>query len=141
MADLTDKQKRFVEEYCSNGFNATQAALSAGYSEKTASHIGSENLGKPDIQKAVSEFMSKATKKALITTEDLVERLLSEAEYFGEGASHSARIAALKTLTDFTGGFDKNRQGVDLSSKDGSMKPQPTIAVTESTLESILKKL
>jgi phage terminase small subunit len=113
MAKLTDKQRSFIEHYCSNGFNATQAAISAGYSKNTASQTGSENLGKPEIQLAVQEFMSKATKKALVTTEDLVEKLLAEAEYVGEGASHSARIAALKTLTDFTGGFDNNKQKVE----------------------------
>jgi len=113
MAKLTDKQRRFVEEYCSNGFNATQAAKSAGYSEKTAKQQGCENLAKPDVQDAIQAFMSKATKKALVTTEDIVKRLLLEAEYFGEGASHSARIAALKTLTDFTGGFDANKQKVE----------------------------
>jgi len=113
MAKLTDKQRRFIEEYCSNGFNATQAAISAGYSKNTASETGSENLGKPQIQQAVQEFMSKATEKALITTEGLVEKLLAEAEYDGEGASHSARISALKTLTDYTGGFDNNKQKVE----------------------------
>ncbi len=113
MAKLTDKQRSFIEHYCSNGFNATQAAISAGYSKNTASQTGSENLGKPEIQLAVQEFMGKATKKALITTEDIVKRLIDEAEYIGEGASHSARIAALKTLTDFTGGFDNNKQKVE----------------------------
>lgn len=142
MAGLTDKESAFVRAYCSEAkFNGAEAARLAGYAESSARISASRLLTKDNVQQAIQDFMNKATKKALITTEDLVERLLSEAEYFGEGASHSARITALKTLTDFTGGFDKNRQGVDLSSKDGSMKPQPTIAVTESTLESILKKL
>ena len=46
---LTDKQQRFVEEYLID-LNATQAAVRAGYSEKTAAEIGSENLRKPQIQ-------------------------------------------------------------------------------------------
>lgn len=46
---LTDKQKRFCEEYMRD-FNATQAAIRAGYSEKTAFSIGSENLRKPEIR-------------------------------------------------------------------------------------------
>lgn len=135
---LTDKQRRFVEAYCSNGHNATQAAIASGYSEKTARQVGSENLAKPDIQDAIQEFMSKATKKALITTERLVERLVEESEYMGEGASHSARIAALKTLTDYTGGFDKNKQSVDHTSSDGSMSQKPTVIelVTPSNVES-----
>lgn len=121
---LTDKQRRFVEEYCSNGFNATRAAISAGYSEKTAKDMGCENLAKPNIQEGIQAFMSKATKKALITTEDIVKRLVEESEYMGEGSSHSARIAALKTLTDYTGGFDANVRKNEHTSPDGSMSPQ-----------------
>lgn len=114
---LTDKQVRFVEEYCSNGFNATKAAKTAGYSEKTAGRMGSENLGKPDIQEGVREFMNKATEKALCTTEMVVEGLLTEARCNGEGSSQSARVSAWKALTDYTGGFDNNKQVMDLSHK------------------------
>lgn len=110
---LTDKQRRFVEEYCSNGFNATQAAISAGYSEKTAKQQGCENLAKPYVQEFIQEFMSKATEKALLTTEDVVRGLLKEAEYEGEGASPSARVSAWKALTDYTGGFDANKQKIE----------------------------
>ena len=113
MGKLTDKQRSFIEHYCSNGFNATQAAISAGYKESNAKQQGCENLAKPDVQDAIQEFMGKATKKALITTEDIVKRLMEESEYVGEGSSHSARIAALKTLTDYTGGFDNNKQKVE----------------------------
>jgi len=113
MAKLTDKQRSFIEHYCSNGFNATQAAISAGYKQTNAKQQGCENLAKPDVQDAIQEFMGKATKKALITTEDIVKRLMDESEYVGEGSSHSARIAALKTLTDYTGGFDNNKQKVE----------------------------
>lgn len=120
MADLTDKQRRFVEAYCSNGHNATKAAISAGYSEKTARQTASENLSKQDIQEEIQLFMNEATNKALVTVDDLVQMLLREAEYFGEGASHSARIAAVKTLTDYTGGFDRNKQTLNHTSSDGS---------------------
>jgi len=43
---LTAKQQRFVDAYDGN---ATQAAIAAGYSEKTAAFIGAENLKKPKI--------------------------------------------------------------------------------------------
>jgi phage terminase small subunit len=48
--ELTQKQKIFCEEYCRNGWNATKAALFAGYSEDTAYSIGNENLSKPEIK-------------------------------------------------------------------------------------------
>ena len=45
---LNDKQEMFCREYLVD-LNATQAAIRAGYSDKTARKIGSENLTKPDI--------------------------------------------------------------------------------------------
>ena len=47
--ELSDKQKRFCEEYCLD-WNGTKAAIRAGYSEQTAAVIASENLIKPNIQ-------------------------------------------------------------------------------------------
>lgn len=44
---LTQKQQRFVDEYIISG-NATQAAIKAGYSKKTARFVGAENLTKPN---------------------------------------------------------------------------------------------
>jgi phage terminase small subunit len=55
---LTPKQERFCTELLVD-FNATQAAIRAGYSKKTARAIGSENLTKPDIQNRLSELSKK----------------------------------------------------------------------------------
>lgn len=60
---LTGKQTLFVEEYLRT-FNATQAALAAGYSPKTARSIGAENLTKPDIAQAVKERLSESAMSA-----------------------------------------------------------------------------
>ena len=70
---LTPKQQRFVEEYLVD-CNATQAAIRAGYSEKTAKAIGSENLTKPDVAAAIA----KATKKVSGIVGLSVERTLKE---------------------------------------------------------------
>lgn len=69
---LTDKQQRFVEEYIID-LNATQAAIRAGYSEKTAYSIGEENLKKPEIAKAIQKAMDKRSKRTEITA-DMVLR-------------------------------------------------------------------
>lgn len=66
MANLTPKQQRFVEEYLID-LNATQAAIRAGYSEKTARKIGSENLTKLDIQEAIQEARNKLSERTEIT--------------------------------------------------------------------------
>lgn len=60
---LTNKQHAFVEAYL-GCFNATKAAITAGYSEKTARSIGSENLTKPDIQSEINRRMSEAAMNA-----------------------------------------------------------------------------
>lgn len=57
---MTDKQQFFVQEYLKD-FNATQAAIRAGYSKKTAGAIGAENLTKPEIQEALQKAMSERT--------------------------------------------------------------------------------
>ncbi len=61
---LTPKQQCFIEEYLID-LNAAKSAVRAGYSEKTARQIGSENLSKPAIQEAIARAKrdrSEATK-------------------------------------------------------------------------------
>lgn len=71
---LTDKQKRFVEEYLID-LNATQAAIRAGYSEDTAAVIGCENLIKPNIQKAIEEAQNKRSERTQITQDEILRDL------------------------------------------------------------------
>ena len=59
LEELTEKQRQFVLHYLQNGFNATQAAISAGYSKDSARVIGCENLTKPDIQDAIKEHIDR----------------------------------------------------------------------------------
>jgi phage terminase small subunit len=56
---LTDKQRAFVEAYLACGFNATEAARRAGYSDRTAHAIGWENLRKPEIAAAIQQGLSE----------------------------------------------------------------------------------
>ena len=59
---LTIKQENFVSEYVKSG-NATEAAVKAGYSEKTAGAIGHENLKKPEIARAIEEHRNEVSKR------------------------------------------------------------------------------
>ena len=70
MAKLSRKQRLFVAEYLVD-LNATQAAIRAGYSSKTARAIGSENLIKPDIQAEIAEQM-KARQERVGVDQDRV---------------------------------------------------------------------
>ena len=72
---LTAKQKLFCDEYIIS-LNATQAAIKAGYSKKTARKIAAENLTKPVIQSYISERM-KQKESSLIATQDEVLQYLT----------------------------------------------------------------
>ncbi len=72
---MTNKQTIFVAEYIKD-FNATQAAIRAGYSEKTAGAIGAENLTKPEIQEAISTAMSERAKRTELTQDYIVSNLM-----------------------------------------------------------------
>lgn len=76
---LNAKQRAFTVEYMKDK-NATQAAIRAGYSAKTARSIANELLTKPDIVKAIKELESAAQVKAGLTVEKIVERINRIAE-------------------------------------------------------------
>ena len=72
---MTNRQKRFCDEYLID-MNATQAAIRAGYSEKTAKSIASEYLTKPDIKAYIAERMESKDDE-LIAKQDEVLRYLT----------------------------------------------------------------
>lgn len=69
MGKLTAKQSNFVKEYCKD-FNATQSAIRAGYSAKTAYSIGDENLKKPEIYAAITARLDELS----LTAEELTKK-------------------------------------------------------------------
>ena len=74
MAKLTEKQQRFVEEYLSD-LNATQDAIRAGYSAKTADVQGSRMLGNVKVQQAVAEAMAARSKRTGVNQDRVVLEL------------------------------------------------------------------
>jgi len=68
------KQQRFCEEYLISG-NATQAAIKAGYSKRTARSIGAENLTKPDIISYIQEQSEKISSKKIASAEEVLQYL------------------------------------------------------------------
>ena len=74
MAKLTEKQQRFVDEYLID-LNATQAAIRAGYSVKTANEQGSQNLAKLSIQQAIAEHMAERSRRTGVNQDRVVLEL------------------------------------------------------------------
>lgn len=68
---LTAKQAAFVAEYLVD-MNATQAAIRAGYSEKSAYRIGSELLQKTSVAKAITQAQAKRAAKVGREAEDVL---------------------------------------------------------------------
>lgn len=71
---LTAKQQRFCDEYLID-LNATQAAIRAGYSVKTANEQGSQLLAKLSIQEAIGKEMAERSKRTGINQDRVVIEL------------------------------------------------------------------
>ena len=95
--ELTPKQAAFVREYLVD-LNATQAAIRAGYSQKTAGQQGEALLKKLEIQQAVKEAQSVRAAKVDLQAVHVLEGLLKEARREDERSSHGARVRAWELL-------------------------------------------
>lgn len=71
---LTQKQRRFVQEYLVD-LNATQAAIRAGYSERTAHVQGPRLLGNVRVQVAIQEALKQREKRTEITQDRVLTEL------------------------------------------------------------------
>lgn len=71
---LTKKETRFCYEYCID-LNATQAAIRAGYSERSARSIGCENLTKPNIKAQIQKMRDRLEETAGVTSLMIVNEL------------------------------------------------------------------
>ena len=76
MAKMTFKQQRFCDEYLID-LNATQAAIRAGYSKKTAYSIGVENLKKPELKKYIDERMAEKESELIADQDEVLKYLTS----------------------------------------------------------------
>jgi phage terminase small subunit len=110
---LTEKQKRFADYYIETG-NATESAIRAGYSEKTAKEMGYENLTKPHIREYVDSMLKEIGNKRIMNAEEVMTILTSIARnqeqedvvVFGEsgpeitqkGMSAKDRLKALELI-------------------------------------------
>ena len=73
---LTPKQQKFCDEYLID-CNATQAAIRAGYSIKTAGVIGDENLKKPKIRAYIDKRMAEKESELIATQDEVLKYLTS----------------------------------------------------------------
>ena len=86
MSSFTRKEQLFIQEICVD-WNATQAAIRAGYSTRSATSIGYENLRKPHIKTAIKERLKVLNKDSELAREVIVNCLFKEAIDDGEGCT------------------------------------------------------
>lgn len=124
---LTPKQKLFCKYYLIS-LNATDAAIKAGYSKKTADVIGSENLVKPNIKEYLQSEMKSKEQELDISVDRILRELASIAfldisEFYNEDGTlknikeinETARRAIQSVTT-------REEQGAKV--EDGEIKPQ-----------------
>lgn len=104
---LTNKQRMFCKYYVANGFNATRAALKAGYRKKSAHSTGSENLRKPEIKKAIDILQRKVEEKMEMTFEWKLEKLKKAIE---AGLIDSEEGVEIKNASLFLGAMSESNK-------------------------------
>lgn len=113
---LTPKQAAFVREYLVD-LNATQAAIRAGYSARTAASIGEENLRKPDIAAAIQAAMDARAQRTEITQDRVLQELAKI------GFSDIRNILRWETVTvDDDAGGDQLEESREEQPHGGALK-------------------
>ena len=74
MKKLTIKQQKFADEYIKTG-NATQSAINAGYSKKTAATIGAQNLIKLNIKSYIDKQLTKLEDESIADAKEVMKYL------------------------------------------------------------------
>ena len=101
---LTEKQRRFVEEYIKD-YNATQAALRSGYSEKTASTSGYRNTKNDEIQQAIKERQNEIREQLQqqFSSDAVIARKIMFDIMHDDDAPDNVRLSAAKDFLDRAG--------------------------------------
>lgn len=96
---MTPRQQKFCDEYLISG-NATDAAIKAGYSRKTAKQTGSENLAKPDLRAYIDEQLAKIHSAKIADAEEVMKYLTSVMR--GEHTEQVLKLVGegVQTVTD-----------------------------------------
>lgn len=103
MSTITPQQQRFVDEYLID-LNATQAAIRAGYSEKTANRIGYQLLGKAWVSAGITEALSKRSDRTGIVADRVLQEYakiaFSDMRSFVKWGSDGVTLKDSDELTD-----------------------------------------
>lgn len=107
---LTEKQKRFCDYYLENP-NATEAAIKAGYSKKTARFIGNENLTKPNIKSYIDIRLKKLEDARIANADEVLKYLTSIMR-----GKETEQVVVVESIGDFMS--EAKTINKDVSAKD-----------------------
>lgn len=99
---MTPKQQRFVQAYVETG-NATQSAIKAGYSKRSAMQIGEQNLRKHEIASAITAAQAKAAERHEITLDRISDMLKEDRAFARECNQAGAVVTATMGLAKLHG--------------------------------------
>ena len=127
MKGLTDKQKRFCDEYLID-LNATQAAIRAGYSEKTAMEQGYQLLQKTSVQEYIQQKQAERAKRTELTQDFVIKELL---------AMVSVNATDYAKVVEKTG---INKEGCPVTYRDVELMLTDELTDTQKKALAVVKK-
>ena len=147
VAKLTTKQKVFADEYIKNGGNATQAAITAGYSKKTARTIAVQNLAKVNIKDYLQARLKPIEEKRNVSADEALNELIDI--WKGETiTSYSKQIDRLNDNEvkkdmqyEFTPDVESRLKALDLYLKYKSLLSQTQLKKIEAVIKVLEAKL
>ncbi len=113
---LTYKQNKFVDLVIRGVGHSESYILAYGRGKGTSATIATKAyklLNLPHIRHMIEEAKKEALEGKVCSVEWVVGKLMVESEDEGLSSSPSARVSALKQLSEYTGGFDENRKKID----------------------------
>jgi len=118
MAKLTEKQKRFCDEYLID-LNATQAAIRAGYSDKTAKEQASRLLTNVNVEAYIADKQEEIRNRNEVTIDFVVNGIKDIAI---QGEQENNRLKAFEMLGKHLGFYEKDNKLTVESTEDKNLK-------------------
>jgi phage terminase small subunit len=122
MAELTDKQRLFVDHYLAC-LNASEAARRAGYPDRSAYSVGWENLRKPEIRAAIDAALAEAAMPASEVLARLTDQARASMQELttvrGRGLTLDLKAAKDRGVLHLVKKYTKTKQSVTVELYDG----------------------
>ena len=135
---LTGKQCRWVDEYLVD-LNGAAAAVRAGYSEKSARAIASENLTKPYIQAVLQARQAALASELHVTRQGVIQGLLEAVNMSREQQNPGAMVGALREIAKMLGLYEPEVKRVEVLTADQTGMQAKFAAMTDAQLLALMQ--